>query len=216
MGKITINTTFDAVYTGSGKDWPEARENAIADSINNRSSSYSASVYGNVSINRIYMEFDLSSVLVPITKIDLYIYVNSTDGGKLSVVYCGQTNLSQDESDFRLYINNSGSRLSNLDTKTGLSVLALDLNKGFSYDPKNGTSIVFALITNNDFDNISTNSRSINIDSSLGINIPYIIINDTNVQTWNSSIKGISYSNISSISGVNINIVSGLNGVFNR
>jgi hypothetical protein len=214
---ITINPIFDAVYTASGKNWSEARESSVADSISDRTSNYSISVYGTLNITRVYMEFDLSSVEDPITNINLYIYINSTDKGRLSIVYCGQTNLAQDESDYPLYINNSGTRLSNLTTNSGLTNLSLDLGS-FNYDPKGGTSIVLALISNNDFDNSSTSSRSINIDSIEGANPPYIIVNDfiAPISGWNSNIKGISYASVSKISGVDISSISSINGISNR
>lgn len=88
----------------------------------------------------------------------------------------------------------------------------------FNYDPKDGTSIVLALISNNDFDNSSTSSRSINIDSIEGANPPYIIVNDfiAPISGWNSNIKGISYASVSKISGVDISSISSINCVSNR
>ena len=218
MAGITINPTFDAVYTATGKDFTEAREASVADSIETRLGDYDISIYGTLTITRVYMEFDLSSVGDPISTIDFYLYINSSDKGKMTVVYCGQGNLVQDERDYPLYLNSGVSLVvSNLSTNSGLNVLSLDLQT-FPYDPKNGTSIIFALLTNNDFENKNA-SRSINLDSGLGSNPPYLMVNDTpppQNNGWSSRVKGLNSNSISTISGVNINSVSGLNGVFNR
>jgi len=62
MAGITINPTFDAVYTATGKNFTEAREASVADSIETRLGDYDISIYGTLTITRVYMEFDLSSV----------------------------------------------------------------------------------------------------------------------------------------------------------
>ncbi len=109
-------------------------------------------MYGTFTMTRVYLEFDLVSVEDPISSIDLYVYINSSDKGKMTVVYCGQGNLVQDESDYPLYLNSGVSLVvSNLNTDSGTNVLSLDLTT-FPYNPKDGTSIIFALLTNNDFE----------------------------------------------------------------
>lgn len=211
-----INTTFDAMYTAVGKDFAEARSKKLADSVDASSGNYDITMYGTFTMTRVYMEFDLDSVKVPITSIDLYLYINSSDKGQMTVVYCGQGNL-QDESDYPLYIDSQVSLVvSNLNTDTGLNVLSLDLST-FPYS-KNQGSIIFALLTDNDFEDSTGSTRSINLDSSNGTNPPYIIVNDSPPppQTgWTGKVKGIDSTNASNISGVAISNIRGLNGVFN-
>jgi hypothetical protein len=219
MAGMTVNTTFDAMYTASGKDFTEAREAAVADSIETRFVDYDITMYGTFTMTRVYLEFDLVAVEDPISSIDLYVYINSSDKGKMTVVYCGQGNLVQDESDYPLYLNSGVSLVvSNLNTDSGTNVLSLDLTT-FPYDPKDGTSIIFALLTDNDFEAKTSSSRSINLDSSSGSNPPYLIVNDTPPPQntgWSNKVKSINSTNVSNISGVDIGSIRGLNGVFNR
>ena len=212
MAGITINPTFDALYTMEDKSWGDTRTAASADSIDTRSTDYTISLSGSFIISRVYIEFDLSSVTVAISTIDFYLYANTKDSGNISIAYCGQLNLNQDVSDYSLYINNSAPSFYNSSYVTGLNKFTLDL-KSFNYDSKNGTSVVFVILASNDYLNQQSTNRSINIDSNSGTNTPYLIINDTPVSGWSQNIKSISYSNISVINGVGISDIISVNGV---
>ena len=163
---------------------------------------------GQWTFSRTYIEFDLSSVIDPITSMTLFVKGNII--GDISyIAYGGQTALTDSGGDYTLYLDNlSGTDyLATGSITLNYTSFPLDLT---TYPPSDPPGYyVIGLIARADFrDSVGNESRNVRINNDT--NIPYLVINQTG---YPYEVNGVLGANITEVSGVPVANITNIMGV---
>jgi hypothetical protein len=164
---------------------------------------------GQWTFTRTYIEFDLSSVIDPITSMTLFVKGFTVTGGTSYIAYGGQTALTDAGGDYSLYLANlSGTDyLATGPITLNYTSFPLDLT---TYPPSDPPGYyVIGLIASVDFTNdVGGESQNVRIDNDT--NIPYLIINQTG---YPYEVSGVIGANITEVSGVPVASIVNIMGV---
>ena len=158
---------------------------------------------------RTYIEFDLSSVIDPITSMTLFVKGTVVTGDLSYIAYGGQTALTDSGGDYALYLDNlSGADyLATGSIALNYTSFPLDLT---TYPPSDPPGYyIIGLIARNDFvNNVGAESQNVRIDNDA--NTPYLVINQTG---YPYEVGGILGANITEVSGVPVASIANIMGV---
>lgn len=219
MAETIIYPTYDADYVKSDFLFSSTRESSVSDSFSSTDETLVASISkvpapsgGGLElfqIYRSYLSFDLTSITENISEIYLDLYVESVIGrGTLIIAYGGKS-LKFNNSDYPNYIN-----AQTIEWSSRSELISEEYNE-FYLDPNlrpyPSTTLIVGLISQNDFDSISSAGSSIIVSSFEGKNKPYLRVLTSS--GYLNTISGVLSSSINTVNGSSIQNISKINVV---
>lgn len=209
----TIYASTVNEYTTISQDWSVLRDgdSSVVDVVDINPSKAGHRIFQNISkftFVRTYMLFDLSTVVDPITSMNLYLHGYTSTGDTSYVVYGGDK-FTGGAGDYPSYLNElTAGELSTIIIQSGqYTSCQLDIVNYPPSDPPG--DYVIGLVTENDYlNNINLSSSIVRINNNTGI-APYLIINGG----YPYNVSGVSGANITTVSGVPSANITNIMGV---
>ena len=158
---------------------------------------------------RTYMLFDLSTVVDPITSMNLYLHGNLATGDTSYVVYGGEK-FTGNAGEYPSYLNElTAGELSTIIIQSGqYTSCQLDIVNYPPSDPPR--DYIIGLVANDDYlNNIGSTFSTVRISNGVGT-VPYLIINGG---SYPYEVSGIPGANITEVSGVPVANITNIMGV---
>lgn len=210
----TIYASTVNEYTTISQDWSVLRDgdSSVVSVVETNPSKASHRIFQNISkfiFTRTYMLFDLSTVVDPITSMNLYLHGNLATGDVSYVVYGGDK-FTGNAGDYPSYLNElTAGELSTITVQLGqYTSCQLDI---INYPPSDPPGdYVIGLVANDDYlNNVGSTFSSVRINNSTGT-VPYLIINGG---SYPYEVNGVLGANITEVSGVPVASITNIMGV---